>query len=52
MVTVVLYLSGEVSGFMSSVGETLRRERLRKGLSLEQISRETKISARLLDAIE
>jgi cytoskeleton protein RodZ len=37
---------------MSSVGETLRRERLRKGLSLEQISRETKISARLLDAIE
>ncbi|MGA2134207.1 MAG: RodZ domain-containing protein [Bryobacteraceae bacterium] len=37
---------------MSSVGETLRRERLRKELSLEQISRETKISARLLDAIE
>ncbi len=37
---------------MSSVGETLRRERLRKDLSLEQISRETKISARLLDAIE
>ena len=37
---------------MSSVGETLRRERLRKGLSLEQISRETKISGRLLEAIE
>jgi len=37
---------------MSSVGETLRRERLRKELSLEQISRETKISTRLLDAIE
>jgi cytoskeleton protein RodZ len=37
---------------MSSVGETLRRERLRKDLSLEQISRETKIRARLLDAIE
>ena len=37
---------------MSSVGETLRRERLRKDLSLEQISHETKISARLLDAIE
>ena len=37
---------------MSSVGETLRRERLRKDLALEQISRETKISARLLDAIE
>ncbi len=37
---------------MSAVGETLRRERLRKNLSLDQISRETKISARLLSAIE
>lgn len=37
---------------MSSVGEQLRRERLAKGLSLDQISRETKISARLLEAIE
>ena len=37
---------------MSSVGETLRAERVRKGLTLEQISRETKISARLLEAIE
>jgi cytoskeleton protein RodZ len=37
---------------MSSVGETLRRERLRKELGLAQISRETKISARLLEAIE
>lgn len=37
---------------MSSVGETLRRERLRKEMGLEQISRETKISARLLEAIE
>jgi cytoskeleton protein RodZ len=37
---------------MSSVGETLRRERLRKDRSLEQISRETKISTRMLDAIE
>ena len=37
---------------MSSVGETLRRERLQKGLNLDQISRETKISTRLLDAIE
>jgi cytoskeleton protein RodZ len=37
---------------MSSVGETLRRERLRKDFSLEQISRETKISTRMLDAIE
>jgi len=37
---------------MSSVGDTLRRERLQKGLSLDQISRETKISTRLLEAIE
>jgi len=37
---------------MSSVGETLRRERQRKELSLEQISRETKISSRMLEAIE
>jgi cytoskeletal protein RodZ len=37
---------------MSSVGETLRRERLRKELGLAQISRETKIPARLLEAIE
>jgi len=37
---------------MSSVGETLRRERLRKDRSLEQISHETKISTRLLEAIE
>jgi cytoskeleton protein RodZ len=37
---------------MSSIGETLRRERLRKDMGLEQISRETKISARLLEAIE
>lgn len=37
---------------MTSVGETLRRERLRKNLNLEQISRETKISGRLLEAIE
>ncbi len=37
---------------MSSVGETLRRERLSKDLSLEQISHETKITARLLEAIE
>jgi len=37
---------------MSSVGETLRRERLRKDMGLEQISRETKIPTRLLEAIE
>jgi cytoskeleton protein RodZ len=37
---------------MSSVGETLRRERLRRNLGLDQISRELKISTRFLDAIE
>jgi cytoskeletal protein RodZ len=37
---------------MSSVGETLRAERLRKSLSLEQIAGETKINSHLLDAIE
>ena len=37
---------------MSSVGETLRRERLRAGLDLENISRDTKISVRMLELIE
>src|ERR1051326_2812740 len=37
---------------MSSVGDTLRRERLRAGLDLEKISRETKISVRMLELIE
>lgn len=37
---------------MTSVGETLRRERLRRGFELEQISRELKISSRFLEAIE
>ena len=37
---------------MTAIGETLRRERLRHNLDLEQISKELKISARLLDAIE
>ena len=37
---------------MSSVGDALRTERLRKNLSLDQIARETKIASRLLDAIE
>jgi cytoskeleton protein RodZ len=37
---------------MSSIGETLRRERLRQNLDLEQISRELKISHRFLEAIE
>jgi cytoskeleton protein RodZ len=37
---------------MSSIGETLRRERLRQNLDLGQISRELKISPRFLEAIE
>ena len=37
---------------MTSIGEALRRERLRRNLKLEQISEELKISARMLAAIE
>jgi len=37
---------------MTSIGELLRRERVSRNLDLEQISRETKISSRLLQAIE
>jgi len=37
---------------MTSVGETLRAERLRRNLALDQISNELKISARFLGAIE
>ena len=37
---------------MTSVGETLRRERERRKLELRQVSNETKISLRLLEAIE
>jgi len=37
---------------MTSVGETLRAERLKRNLALDQISRELKISPRFLDAIE
>jgi cytoskeleton protein RodZ len=37
---------------MTSIGETLRRERLKRKLGLEGISKELKISARLLEAIE
>jgi cytoskeleton protein RodZ len=37
---------------MTSVGETLRRERIRRNLSLDGISDQLKISARLLEAIE
>jgi len=37
---------------MISVGETLRRERVRRNLDLDRISKELKISSRLLEAIE
>jgi cytoskeleton protein RodZ len=37
---------------MINVGDTLRRERVRRNLQLEQISRELKISPRFLEAIE
>jgi cytoskeleton protein RodZ len=37
---------------MKSIGETLRRERLRRNLDLEKISQELKISVRMLEAIE
>jgi cytoskeleton protein RodZ len=37
---------------MTQVGETLRRERLKRNLDIEQISHELKISARFLEAIE
>ena len=37
---------------MTSVGETLRAERVRRKLELDQISKELKISSRFLDAIE
>src|SRR3954454_18519006 len=37
---------------MSSVGESLRRERRRRNLELDQISHELRISTRFLDAIE
>jgi cytoskeleton protein RodZ len=37
---------------MTSIGETLRRERLRRGWNLEQVARETRIGLHLLEAIE
>lgn len=37
---------------MNSIGETLRRERQRRKLDLDQVARETKISRKLLEAIE
>lgn len=37
---------------MTSIGDTLRRERLRRGWDLNKVSAETKISVHLLEAIE
>ena len=37
---------------MTQVGETLRRERVKRNLDIDQISAELKISARFLEAIE
>ena len=37
---------------MTSIGETLRRERIRRGLQLEQVAAETKIGLHLLEAME
>src|SRR5215813_12588660 len=37
---------------MTSIGETLRREREKRNLDLDQVSRELKISTRFLEAIE
>ncbi len=37
---------------MTAIGETLRRERLKRNLDLEQISHELKISHKFLEAIE
>src|SRR5215469_9861219 len=37
---------------MTSIGESLRRERLRRNLQLDQVSKELKISSRMLAAIE
>jgi len=37
---------------MTSVGETLRQQRLRRNVELQQVSEELKISSRMLEAIE
>lgn len=37
---------------MTSIGETLRRERVRRNLELDQVSHELKISVRFLQALE
>ena len=43
---------GKESPGMTAIGETLRRERVKRNLELQQVSDELKISKRFLDAIE
>jgi hypothetical protein len=47
-----LFLEDWESSGMIAIGETLRRERLRRNLDLKQISDELKLSMRFLEAIE
>jgi len=48
----IMKLEGLREFHMTQVGETLRRERVKRNLDFEQISRELKISTRFLEAIE
>src|SRR5215470_12350418 len=48
----IMKLEGLREFHMTQVGETLRRERVKRNLDFEQISRELKISTRFLQAIE
>ncbi|HTX37379.1 MAG TPA: RodZ domain-containing protein [Bryobacteraceae bacterium] len=41
-----------LAGFMNSIGDTLRAERVRRHLDIQDIARELKIPAKFLDAIE
>src|ERR1700683_4517681 len=45
-------LRGSEALSMASIGETLRRERQRRNMELDQVSQELKISSRFLQAIE
>ena len=48
----IINLGGGAGLRMASIGETLRRERQRRDMNLDQVSRELKISSRFLQAIE
>ena len=47
-----MFIEDWESSGMIAIGETLRRERLRRNLDLQQISDELKLSTRFLEAIE